>query len=129
MADQLAVDLVLSDSELKNISISLNTVLMARRKYYCNVESRMRFLKVEPVSRRKCIQRFARSLDRVGLTLLSFWFFPLSVSHFKKQKYVCSSQTDLPVILKKTAITILEEAFQPFMSQVTVVNLFFTIIV
>lgn len=44
MADQLAVDLVLSDSELKNISILPNTILMARREYYCNVESRMGFL-------------------------------------------------------------------------------------
>lgn len=31
------------------------------------------------------------------------------MSHFKKQKYICSYQTDLPMILKKTAITIVEE--------------------
>lgn len=46
----------------------------------------------------------------------------LSVSHFEKQKYICSCQIDLSVILNKTAIIVLEDVF---VFQVTVVKLNF----
>jgi len=41
----------------------------------------MEFLKVEPISRRKCIWGLARGLDRVDLTFFLFLLFPLRPRH------------------------------------------------
>lgn len=79
----------------------MNTILTARREYYCNVGSRMTLLEVEPISRRKCIcKEFRRSWPNFFSFLL---FFPPSPWVILRNKCVCSPQSDHSVIFKKKA--------------------------
>lgn len=96
---------------------------MARRDYYCNVESRMGFLKVE---QRKMYLEICKEFR---YSWFNFFItcspLHLSVSLFEKQKYICNCQIGLSMILNKTAIMVLEDAFGSCVFQVTVVKLKF----